>query len=172
MYLFSRLATLRGNERRSLAWAVEMSNYVNAHSDHTVTLWRADFGYPVGTVAWSTWVESLAALNEGFARLADDDGYHDLVDAGLGAHPRAPARPAAPGRVRRAGLGATAAGRGDLGDDRGRGQRQVRRGDRVGHRDGRAGAADHQPGDDVPGRRLRHLRTGDLAERRARPGHG
>ena len=78
MYLFSRLATLRGNERRSLAWAVEMSNYVNAHSDHTVTLWRADFGYPVGTVAWSTWVESLAALNEGFAQLADDDGYHDL----------------------------------------------------------------------------------------------
>ena len=81
MYLFSRLATLRGNERRSIAWAVEMTNYVNAHSDHTVTLWRADFGYPVGTVAWSTWVDSLAALNEGFARLADDDGYHDLVDA-------------------------------------------------------------------------------------------
>ncbi|MGZ4729404.1 MAG: hypothetical protein ACXWB2_16950 [Acidimicrobiales bacterium] len=81
MYLFSRLATLRGNERRSLAWAVEMSTYVNAHSDHTVTLWRADFGYPVGTVAWSTWVESLAALNAGFAALGDDDGYHDLVDA-------------------------------------------------------------------------------------------
>jgi len=90
MYLFSRLATLRGNERRSLAWAVEMSNYVNAHSDHTVTLWRADFGYPVGTVAWSTWVDSLAALNEGFAQLADDDGYHDLVDAGLELIPEPP----------------------------------------------------------------------------------
>jgi hypothetical protein len=90
MYLFSRLATLRGNERRSLAWAVEMSNYVNAHSDHTVSLWRADFGYPVGTVAWSTWVASLAALDEGFARLADDDGYHDLVDAGLELMPEPP----------------------------------------------------------------------------------
>ncbi len=82
MYLFSRLATLRGNERRSLAWAVEMTNHVNAVSDHTVTLWRADFGYPVGTVAWSAWVESLAALNEGFAMLADDDAYFDLIDAG------------------------------------------------------------------------------------------
>jgi hypothetical protein len=82
MYLFSRLATLRGSERRSIAWAVEMTNYVNAHSDHTVTLWRADFGYPVGTVAWSTWVDSLAAFSEGFSTLADDDGYHDLVDAG------------------------------------------------------------------------------------------
>ncbi len=90
MYLFSRLATLRGNERRSMGWAVEMSNYVNAHSDHTVTLWRADFGYPVGTVAWSTWVDSLAALNEGFARLADDDGYHDLVDAGAELIPEPP----------------------------------------------------------------------------------
>jgi len=90
MYLFSRLATLRGSERRSIAWAVEMSNYVNAHSDHTVTLWRADFGYPVGTVAWSTWVDSLAALNEGFARLADDDGYHDLVDAATDLIPEPP----------------------------------------------------------------------------------
>ena len=55
-----------------------------------MTLWRADFGYPVGTVAWSTWVESLAALNEGFAQLADDDGYHDLVDAGLELIPEPP----------------------------------------------------------------------------------
>jgi len=82
MYLFSRLATLRGNERRSLAWAAKMTDHVNAVGDHTVTLWRADFGYPVGTVAWSTWVESMAALNEGFAALADDDAYYDLVDAG------------------------------------------------------------------------------------------
>jgi hypothetical protein len=82
MYLFSRLATLRGSERRALAWAVEMTNYVNAHSDHTLSLWRAEFGYPVGTVAWSTWADSLAALNQGFSRLPDDDGYHDLVDAG------------------------------------------------------------------------------------------
>jgi hypothetical protein len=67
MYLFSRLATLRGNERKSMAWAADMNGYVDAHSDHSLTLWRADFGYPVGTVAWAAWVESQAALNAGFA---------------------------------------------------------------------------------------------------------
>ena len=82
MYLFTRLATLRGNERRAMGWAVEMAAYANDHSDHTVTLWRADFGYPVGTVAWSAWVESQDALNKGFARLAEDDGYFDMVDKG------------------------------------------------------------------------------------------
>ena len=82
MYLFTRLATLRGNERKAMGWAVEMTTYVNDHSDHTVTLWRADFGYPVGTVAWSAWVASQDALNKGFARLADDDGYFDMVDKG------------------------------------------------------------------------------------------
>ena len=53
MYLFSRLATLRGNERKSMTWAVEMNGYVDAHSDHSLSLWRADFGHPVGTVAWA-----------------------------------------------------------------------------------------------------------------------
>ena len=83
MYLFTRLATLRGNERRSIAWAVEMTNHVNSLSDHTLTLWRAEFGYPVGTVAWSTWVESMDALRKGFDPVAADDGYYDLIDAGL-----------------------------------------------------------------------------------------
>jgi hypothetical protein len=82
MYLFTRLATLRGNQRKSMAWAAEINGYVDAHSDHTLTLWRADFGYPVGTVAWSAWVESHAALNTGFAPLLDDDGYFALLDQG------------------------------------------------------------------------------------------
>jgi hypothetical protein len=82
MYLFSRLATLRGNVRQSTAWAASMSAYVDTNSDHNVSLWRADFGYPVGTVAWSAWVESQAALNAGFASLADDEGYFSLLDAG------------------------------------------------------------------------------------------
>ncbi|HEY5154356.1 MAG TPA: hypothetical protein VIJ47_06450 [Acidimicrobiales bacterium] len=82
MYLFTRLATLRGNERRTMGWAVEMTGYVNAHSDHTLTLWRTDFGAPVGTVAWSAWVQSQNDLNVGFAALADDDGFFDMVDKG------------------------------------------------------------------------------------------
>jgi hypothetical protein len=45
-------------------------------------LWRADFGYPVGTVAWSTWVESQESMAAGFAALADDDGYFAMLDKG------------------------------------------------------------------------------------------
>jgi hypothetical protein len=47
-----------------------------------VALWRADFGYPVGTVAWSAWVESQAALSAGFAALAEDEGYFKLLADG------------------------------------------------------------------------------------------
>jgi hypothetical protein len=82
MYLFSRVATLRGSERNSLAWAAEVSGYVNDHSDHAVSLWRADFGRPVGTVIWSAWVESHDDLAKGFANLATDDGYHSLIEKG------------------------------------------------------------------------------------------
>ena len=66
-----------------MTWAVEMSAYVDAHSDHDVSLWRCDFGYPVGTVVWSAWVDSLADLTAGFSTLVEDDGYHALIEAGL-----------------------------------------------------------------------------------------
>jgi hypothetical protein len=82
MYLFSRLATLRGNQRKATIWAASMNAYVDAHSNHNLSLWRADFGYPVGTVAWSAWVESQAAMNDGFAPLAEDEGYFSLLDEG------------------------------------------------------------------------------------------
>jgi hypothetical protein len=82
MLLFSRLGTLTGNPRQAMTWAAEINGYVNAHSDHDLTLWRADFGFPVGTVAWSTWVESQESMAAGFAALADDDGYFAMLDQG------------------------------------------------------------------------------------------
>jgi len=82
MYLFSRTATLTGDERKSLGWAAEMNAYVDSHSRHDVSLWRCDFGQPVGTVVWSTWTESLVTLNDGFAELVADDGYFDMVQKG------------------------------------------------------------------------------------------
>jgi len=66
-----------------MAWAAEMCAYVDSHSSHDVSLWRADFGYPVGSVVWSARVDSLHAMNEGFAALADDNGYHTMVEKGL-----------------------------------------------------------------------------------------
>jgi hypothetical protein len=84
MYLFTRVATLGGGgERRSMTWAAEMAALVDERSDHDLTLWRCDFGFPVGTVVWSTWAESLQSLNAGFASLLEDEGYHAMAEKGL-----------------------------------------------------------------------------------------
>jgi hypothetical protein len=89
MLLFSRVVTMAGNPRRTVPWAMEMTKYVNDHSDLDVTLWSADFGRPLGTFVWSSIVESRAAMLAATASLVADDGYFDLLDKGqdLFAHP-------------------------------------------------------------------------------------
>ncbi len=82
MFLFNRTTTLQGDLRGAMGWANEITGYVNANSDFDVTLWQAQFGYPVGTMVWSTWVESHAALEAGFAGLLAGDGYWDLIARG------------------------------------------------------------------------------------------
>jgi hypothetical protein len=81
MLLFSRLATLTGSPRKSIPWAVEITNYVNAHGSLPVTCWAGNFGYPIGTVAWSAMVESQAALAAGTGALLADPGYLDLIES-------------------------------------------------------------------------------------------
>ena len=82
MLLFSRVVTLTGKPRETISWAVGITEYVNANSELDVSLWSADFGYPLGTVAWSAVVESQVALAEGTAKLLVDDGYFDQLDNG------------------------------------------------------------------------------------------
>jgi hypothetical protein len=80
MLLFSRLVTTTGSPRRAVPWALGVTEYVNAHSDLDVSLWSGTFGYPVGTLAWSTTVESQVALAESTSSLLADDGYFDLIE--------------------------------------------------------------------------------------------
>lgn len=80
MLLFSRVVTLGGSPRRAVPWAMEITEYVNAHSDLDVSLWSCTFGYPLGTMVWSAPVESQVALASGTAKLATDDGYFDLLE--------------------------------------------------------------------------------------------
>jgi hypothetical protein len=80
MLLFSRVVTPVGSPRRALSWAAGMTEYVNAHSDLDVSLWSGTFGYPVGTLVWSTIVESQVALAESTSKLLADDGYFDLIE--------------------------------------------------------------------------------------------
>jgi hypothetical protein len=82
MHMFSRVGTLMGGVRRPLEWATEVTEKVNSVLDLEVTMWTASFGYPVGTVAWSSMVESRQQLVDETAKLMGDDGYLKLVEKG------------------------------------------------------------------------------------------
>ena len=81
MFQFARILTLQGDTRQTMAWAAEITGYVNEHSDLDVSLWGSVFGYPVGTVGWSTMVEGRAQLAAETDKLAADDSYLDMVAA-------------------------------------------------------------------------------------------
>jgi hypothetical protein len=83
MLLFSRIVTLTGSPRKSMPWALQITEYVNAQGSLPVTCWAANFGYPIGTVAWSTMVESEAALAAATSSLLADNGYLDLIDSAV-----------------------------------------------------------------------------------------
>lgn len=79
MYQFGRILTLQGDARETMPWASEVTAHVNANTNMNVSLWGSVFGYPVGTVAWSTWVEGRAQLSGEMAKLPTDAAYLDLA---------------------------------------------------------------------------------------------
>lgn len=81
MLMFSRVATFTGSPRRVMPWVMGVTEYVNAHGTMPVTCWAGNFGYPIGTVAWSAMVESQAAVVASTNQLLADPGYLDLLDA-------------------------------------------------------------------------------------------
>ncbi|HEX2785963.1 MAG TPA: hypothetical protein VHN36_20490 [Ilumatobacteraceae bacterium] len=64
-----------------MPWVVDITAYVNANSPLEVTCWAGTFGYPIGTVAWSTFVDSQATLAAATSALLSQDGYFDRLDA-------------------------------------------------------------------------------------------
>jgi hypothetical protein len=82
MYMFARLVTLNGSPRKVMPWVAGITQYVNDHGTLPTSCWQATFGYPLGTVAWSTIAESQAALSAGMGSLLGQDGFLDLLDAG------------------------------------------------------------------------------------------
>jgi hypothetical protein len=79
MFQFARLITLQGDARETMPWASEVTAHVNATTDLDVSLWGTVFGYPVGTLAWSTIVEGRAQLAAEMAKLPADNAYLDLA---------------------------------------------------------------------------------------------
>ena len=81
MLLFSRVLTPVGSPRKVMPWVADITAYVNANSPLDVTCWAGVFGYPIGTVAWSSFVDSQASLAAATGALLSQDGYFDRIDA-------------------------------------------------------------------------------------------
>ncbi len=64
-----------------MPWVADITAYVNANSPLDVTCWAGTFGYPIGTVAWSTFVDSQATLAAATGALLSQDGYFDRIEA-------------------------------------------------------------------------------------------
>ncbi|MET1050363.1 MAG: hypothetical protein ABWZ55_12130 [Acidimicrobiales bacterium] len=82
MHLFSRVATLTGGPIQPIEWAANITAHVNGLMGVELSLWQGQFGYPLGTVAWSAVFESRAHLAEETSKLAGDQGFLDLVGQG------------------------------------------------------------------------------------------
>ena len=81
MLLFSRVITPSGSPRKVMPWVADITQYVNANSTLEVTCWAGTFGYPIGTVAWSCFVDSQATLAAATNALIGQSGYLDRLDA-------------------------------------------------------------------------------------------
>lgn len=89
MLLFSREATPTVAPSKAMPFIQQVTDYVNENSDLELSCWSVAFGRPVGTVAWSTVVDSQATLAAATAELMADPGYHQLLEAGeeMGSEP-------------------------------------------------------------------------------------
>ncbi|MGZ4739212.1 MAG: hypothetical protein ACXVLM_08300 [Ilumatobacteraceae bacterium] len=81
MLLFSRVVTPSASPTKVMPWAADITQYVNANSDLQVSLWSGTFGYPIGTLIWSSFVESLASLSAATGALVSQSGYLERLDA-------------------------------------------------------------------------------------------
>lgn len=79
MFQFARLLTLQGDVRETMPWASEITAHANSLTDMDIALWGTVFGYPTGTLAWSTIVEGRAQLGAEMAKITADNTYLDLA---------------------------------------------------------------------------------------------
>lgn len=80
MIFFQRMLTLRGPLDEVGAWAMEITELVKSKTDLDVSLWQAQFGFPAGSLAWSTRVPNLTELEHNMDGLAGDKSYLDLAN--------------------------------------------------------------------------------------------
>jgi hypothetical protein len=82
-YLFSRSARLgSGNVPAAMAWAVKMTEKVNAIAETPIALWSTVMSPELGRLTWTTVVDDLAVLTATDEKLMADGGYHELAAQG------------------------------------------------------------------------------------------
>jgi hypothetical protein len=81
MYLYST-SFLPGaaNPAKVMEWALSMNQKINEVSEVPSTLWTSAMSPAMGTLAWTSVVSDLAAIEDTEAKLAVDPGYMALVD--------------------------------------------------------------------------------------------
>lgn len=81
MYLFTRQTVLGGDLAAGSEWAVRIGAHVSDVTGTPISTWATWFGAPLGTVTWSTWVESLDGLSV-LAAVEADARYMEMVREG------------------------------------------------------------------------------------------
>ena len=81
MYIFSRTGTIvPGHFVEGTTFAIEVAAQVKAITGVNVNVYRLGYGQPLGTVVWTSRVESQAELADIEAKLYADAGYVETVD--------------------------------------------------------------------------------------------
>jgi hypothetical protein len=82
-YMFTRATRLApGNVLDSMAWAVKMTEKVNAAGGPQFKLWTRALSPATGTISWSTVVGDIGELRALEDTLMADGGYHELLHEG------------------------------------------------------------------------------------------
>lgn len=80
VYLFNRSGTAkREHFIEARAYAVEIAAKVTTITGRPITAFSGTFGYPLGTLSWSTRFETHADMHDMFAKLAADPGYVEII---------------------------------------------------------------------------------------------
>jgi len=82
MFLFTRAVALGGTPRAVRPFLQKVTDHVRQATSLDITVWAAEFGFPIGTFMWNATVESQAAFDAATAPLLDDDAYFDILETG------------------------------------------------------------------------------------------
>lgn len=79
MIIYQRVVTLTGPPEEVMPWAHEITTAVNERTTLNTSLWQGIAGAPLGTMVWSSVIESLTAVEAAFDQLGTDATYLSLV---------------------------------------------------------------------------------------------